>query len=162
MLEAPKADFSKLAEVFPADAVKRANEITEICPSIGAYSPSNGLEFVRKAVAQFIEERDGFPSDPNQIYLTNGASEGIFRLLNAIIAHPKVGVFLPIPQYPLYSATLSMLDGKTIPYELDEKQGWALDLDNLKASMKKAKKHNIDVRAFVIVLNLKGWVTLLF
>jgi hypothetical protein len=149
LLEAPKADFAKLAQIFPADVVERVQEIHENCPSVGAYSASNGLAYVRKAVARFIEERDGFSSNPDQIYLTNGASEGIFRLLNAIVAHPNVGVFLPIPQYPLYSAAMSMLDGQVIRYELDEKRGWALDLKNLKSALKIAKKRGIDARAFV-------------
>lgn len=105
---------------------------------------------MRKAVAQFIEARDGFPSDPEQIYLTNGASEGITRLLNAIVAHPKVGVFLPIPQYPLYSATLSMLNGQAIPYELDEQKGWALDMANLRQAMQEAREgRSIEPRALV-------------
>lgn len=140
----------KLAQIFPADAVRRAEEICENCSSIGAYSPSNGLAYVRKAVAQFIEARDGFPSDPEQIYLTNGASEGITRLLNAIVAHPKVGVFLPIPQYPLYSATLSMLNGQAIPYELDEQKGWALDMANLRQAIQEAREgRSIEPRALV-------------
>lgn len=129
--------------------VKRAQEFYDNCPSVGAYSPSNGLAYVRKAVARFIEERDGFPSDHDQIFLTNGASEGIFRLMNAIIAHPNVGVFLPNPQYPLYSAAMSLFNGQVVKYELDEKRGWALDPENLKSAMREAKKRNLDCRAFV-------------
>lgn len=43
----------------------------------GCYSDSAGLELVRNHVAQYIERRDGFPADPNNIVLCAGASEGI-------------------------------------------------------------------------------------
>lgn len=44
---------------------------------LGCYSDSAGLELIRNHVAQFIERRDGFPADPNNIVLCAGASEGI-------------------------------------------------------------------------------------
>ena len=36
------------------------------------------------------------------------------------------GVLVPIPQYPLYSATCTLLDGALVPYYLDEESGWGL------------------------------------
>jgi hypothetical protein len=38
---------------------------------------------------------------------------------------------VPIPQYPLYSATLTLYGGQLVPYELDEEAGWGLNVDNL-------------------------------
>lgn len=38
---------------------------------------------------------------------------------------------VPIPQYPLYSATLTLYGGRLVPYELDEAAGWGLNVDNL-------------------------------
>ena len=43
----------------------------------GAYSDSSGIEAIRKDVAKFIEERDGFPTDADDIFLSSGASEAI-------------------------------------------------------------------------------------
>lgn len=43
----------------------------------GAYTGSVGVVEFRKDVAKFIEERDGYPADYKNIYLTNGASDGI-------------------------------------------------------------------------------------
>lgn len=44
----------------------------------GSYSASQGIESVRKDVALYIERRDGgMPCDPDNIYLTTGASDGI-------------------------------------------------------------------------------------
>lgn len=44
---------------------------------LGAYSDSAGLEVIRKDIAKFIENRDGYPTDYKDVYLTSGASEGI-------------------------------------------------------------------------------------
>ena len=35
---------------------------------------------------------------------------------------------IPIPQYPLYSALISLLNGTPVPYYLDESKGWGLDV----------------------------------
>lgn len=43
----------------------------------GSYSASQGIEYIRKDIAAFIEQRDGVPSNWENIYLTTGASDGI-------------------------------------------------------------------------------------
>ncbi len=65
-------------------------------------------------------ERDGHPADPKDIYLSAGASSGVNTLLHIICASPNTGVLVPIPQYPLYTASLTVLDAKCVPYYLDE------------------------------------------
>nr|GFD08091.1 glutamate--glyoxylate aminotransferase 2-like [Tanacetum cinerariifolium] len=54
-------------------------------PSSGAYSDSRGLPGIRKEVADFIGRRDGYPSDPELIYLTDGASKGVMQILQTVI-----------------------------------------------------------------------------
>ena len=56
----------------------------------------------------FIEKRDGHPCDPKNIFMTNGASDGVNMVLRAIIKQRDDGVLIPIPQYPLYSALIQM------------------------------------------------------
>lgn len=47
-------------------------------PGPGAYSVSSGIQLIREDVAEYIERRDGgIPSDPNNIYLSTGASDAI-------------------------------------------------------------------------------------
>lgn len=147
-------DASKLSilrQLYPEDAIKRAKSIGSYCSSIGAYSPSNGLVAVREAVAEFIKRRDGFPANPNHIYLTNGASEGIARILNVIVSDPQVGVMIPIPQYPLYTATLAMLNARPVEYFLDETQGWTLTTEELQRALNEGRQRGCDVRALVII-----------
>jgi aspartate/methionine/tyrosine aminotransferase len=143
--------LGKLSELYASDAIKRAQTISQHCPAIGAYSGSNGLLSVRTAVAEFIERRDGYPSHPDLIYLTNGASEGIARMLNAIVAHPGVGVLVPIPQYPLYTGTLAMLNAHAVPYYLNESEEWSLPAAELRRAIRAGREQGIDVRALVII-----------
>lgn len=43
----------------------------------GSYSDSSGVRVIREDIAQYITERDGHPSDPNDIFLSTGASDSI-------------------------------------------------------------------------------------
>ena len=52
---------------------------------IGAYSQSTGIEIIRQHVGQFIERRDGVPSDPENVCLSGGASESIRNVLKLFI-----------------------------------------------------------------------------
>lgn len=64
---------------YPDDAKERASTLLKNCGggSVGSYSASPGIEIIRRHVAQYIHERDGFPSDYNNIILANGASDAI-------------------------------------------------------------------------------------
>lgn len=97
------------------------------------------------------EGRDGFPADPKDIYLSAGASSGVNTLLHIICAGPSTGVLVPIPQYPLYTASLSVLNAKCVPYYLDESKNWGTDLEAIKTAYQKAVEEGTDVRAIVII-----------
>jgi len=65
---------------------------------IGAYTGnSKGWGYIRKTIANFIEHRDGVEADPNEIYLTNGASEGVRIAFKMLIREKNDGIFVPIP-----------------------------------------------------------------
>ena len=64
--------------MFPADVNARANKILDgIKHSIGCYSDSQGIVSVRQSVAKYIQNRDGYPSSADDIFLSNGASSAI-------------------------------------------------------------------------------------
>jgi len=65
------------SSILPSDVLERVEGYNGSVPSIGAYSDSQGILKVREEVADFIARRDGIESDPSNIYLTNGASEGV-------------------------------------------------------------------------------------
>ncbi|KAG9300275.1 hypothetical protein G9A89_011348 [Geosiphon pyriformis] len=141
----------KVKALFPEDAIERARTLLKYVGSVGAYSHSQGISYIRQDVAKFIEERDGFPSDPEVIFLTQGASSGVQTIIQTIIGHPNVGIMIPIPQYPLYTATLSLYNAKPVPYYLIEEEDWGLDINELSSSIRKARADGTDVRALVII-----------
>ncbi|KAJ1406327.1 pyridoxal phosphate-dependent transferase, partial [Ochromonadaceae sp. CCMP2298] len=114
-------------------------------------SDAKGSAFIRQEVADFIHSVTGAPSDPNTIFLSNGASETVRMLLFATIRGPSDGVMVPIPQYPLYSATIDLYGGELVPYYLDEASGWGLDISELQRSLDSARAKGICVRAFVLI-----------
>ncbi|OAP17057.1 GGT2 [Arabidopsis thaliana] len=145
-------DDPNVGMIFPADAIARAKHYLSLTSGgLGAYSDSRGLPGVRKEVAEFIERRDGYPSDPELIFLTDGASKGVMQILNCVIRGQKDGILVPVPQYPLYSATISLLGGTLVPYYLEESENWGLDVNNLRQSVAQARSQGITVRAMVII-----------
>jgi len=138
-------------KIFPEDAQERARHLLNDLGSVGAYSHSKGAITVRKHVAEYIQERDGFPSDSELVYLTSGASGGVALLMQVLIAGPSSGILIPIPQYPLYSATLSLYNAHQVEYTLDEKNDWELDIDAMAKAVDEARAKDIDVRAVVVI-----------
>jgi alanine transaminase len=137
---------------FPADVKERAIKYLNAVPDLGAYSESQGVFTVREEVAAFLTERDGYAANPDDIFLTNGASEGVRVCLQTIMRpNAKDGVLTPIPQYPLYSALITLLEGDLVPYYLDESNEWACTVDNLKISLEQAKAKGINTRALVVI-----------
>ncbi|KAJ8623105.1 hypothetical protein MRB53_031634 [Persea americana] len=145
-------DDPNVGLVFPADAIARAKHYLSLTMGgLGAYSDSRGLPGIRNEVAEFIGRRDGYPSNPELIFLTDGASKGVMQILNTIIRDDKDGILVPVPQYPLYSAAISLFGGSLVPYYLEETANWGLDINNLRQSVAQARFKGITVRAMVII-----------
>ncbi|KAJ1952396.1 alanine transaminase, partial [Linderina pennispora] len=139
-------------KLFPEDAIARAKRnLGFVGNAAGAYTHSLGIQEIREDVAKFIEERDGFPSHPDHICLTSGASGAVERVLDVLIAHSNVGIMIPIPQYPLYTATLTHMDAKAVPYYLQEEKDWGLSISGLKEALDAARASGTDVRALVVI-----------
>ncbi len=137
---------------FPADALETAKAILlGTRHGLGAYSESRGVRFIREAVAEFILERDHIGVDPDAIFLTDGASKGVQTILRLLLAGPRDGIMVPIPQYPLYSATITLYEGRMVPYYLDEANGWKLSLTMLEAALAKAQAEGTQVKAICVI-----------
>lgn len=120
---------------------------------MGAYtSNSKGFMFAREKVAEFINKRDNLQdSNAKNIYLTNGAGEGVKILMSMLVRKETDGIMIPIPQYPLYSALITLSGGSQISYFLDESQNWALDILDVKKQIANAKKAGVTIRAIVVI-----------
>lgn len=53
----------------------------------------------------------------------------------------------PIPQYPLYSALATLLQGELVPYYLEEAEGWSCSTDMLTEALRAAREEGIAVRS---------------
>lgn len=140
---------------FPEDVKSRARKILEGCRggSVGSYTDSPGIEMIRRQAAEYITERDGVPSCWEDIILSAGASDGIkavLKLLKARLNNQKAGIMIPIPQYPLYSATISEFNLHGIGYYLNEEKNWSLEMDELERSYKEGSTH-CNPRGIVII-----------
>jgi len=146
-------DHPRAAEFFPLDAIARAREIKEGLgvSGTGAYSHSKGARVFRDDICAFLKERDGLEADPEDIYMTNGASPAIELALTAIVSDSSCGVMIPIPQYPIYSATIDLLGGEKVGYYLDEKKGWDANLKEMERALSEARKRGVKVNSFVLI-----------
>jgi aspartate/methionine/tyrosine aminotransferase len=150
------AEWPELLErapgAFPADVVEVAREVLRRSPhGLGTYTESKGFRFVREAVAAFITARDGIPADPEHIYLTDGASKGVQSVLRMLISDERDGILIPFPQYPLYSATITLYGGAQVPYQLDERARWGLSRDSLARAVAGARARGIRPRAICVI-----------
>jgi alanine transaminase len=98
-----------------------------------------------------IIERDGYPSNPGHIFLTGGASAGVSLLISMLTTPHKSGTLIPIPQYPLYTATLAQHSGVALPYHLDESNGWSTSVKEIEGAIERALKDGVEPKALVII-----------
>mmetsp|Transcript_17148 Transcript_17148/g.51260 ORF Transcript_17148/g.51260 Transcript_17148/m.51260 type:complete len:565 (-) Transcript_17148:95-1789(-) len=148
--------YPELAELcpdaFPEDVRSRAKAyLSKIPGGLGAYSNSQGVEPVLNEVAKFIEKRDGYPASPRNIFLTNGASPSVQYMIQMLLRDSSDGIMIPIPQYPLYSATIALCGGAQIHYLLDEEKGWGLSIEELERSFEEAVSKGIKPRALAVI-----------
>ncbi|KAL8122753.1 hypothetical protein AgCh_010942 [Apium graveolens] len=146
-------DKSETQGLFSADSIERAWQILDQIPgrATGAYSHSQGIKGLRDTIAAGIEARDGFPADPNDLFLTDGASPAVHMMMQLLISSKNDGILCPIPQYPLYSASIALHGGTLVPYYLDEATGWGLEISELKRQLEDARSKGVTVKALVVI-----------
>jgi alanine-synthesizing transaminase len=98
------------------------------------YGDSKGLLSARRAVVQYYQQR-GVPGvDIEDVYLGNGVSELIVMALQALLDNGDE-VLIPAPDYPLWTAAVSLGGGRAVHYRCDESAGWLPDLDDINAKV---------------------------
>ena len=95
LLEVPE-----VGRLFPSDVIARAKLLLDQIPGgVGAYSESAGAYVMRRLVADAIERRDGYPCNPEDIYMTDGASPGVHYMMDLFIRDGRNdAIMVPIPQ----------------------------------------------------------------
>ena len=98
------------------------------------YVDSKDLFSARKAIMQYCQLK-GFPDvDVNDIYIGNGVSELIPMALQALLENDDE-VLVPMPDYPLWTACVSLSGGKAVHYVCDESANWYPDLDDIRSKI---------------------------
>ena len=96
------------------------------------YSDSKGLFSARKAVMHYCQQKGIAGVGIEDIYLGNGVSELIVMAMQALLDREDE-VLVPAPDYPLWTAAVSLAGGTARHYLCDEESGWLPDLEDLEA-----------------------------
>jgi alanine-synthesizing transaminase len=98
------------------------------------YSDSKGLLSARRAIVQHYEEQGIAGLDVEDVYLGNGVSELIVMTLQALLNNGDE-VLIPAPDYPLWTAAVSLAGGTPVHYLCDEAEGWQPSLADIEAKV---------------------------
>jgi alanine-synthesizing transaminase len=95
-------------------------------PNAHGYGDSKGLLSARRAVVQYYQQK-GLPGvDIEDVYLGNGVSELIVMAMQGLVDNGDE-VLIPSPDYPLWTAAVSLSGGRPVHYVCDERNGWFPD-----------------------------------
>jgi len=108
------------------------------------YSDSKGLYSARKAIMQECQRLNVDHVDIDDIYLGNGVSELITMSMQALI-NDGDEVLIPAPDYPLWTASVSLAGGNPVHYVCDESADWFPSITDIES------KINSRTRAIVII-----------
>lgn len=98
------------------------------------YSNSKGIFSARKAIMQYCQLKK-FPNvDIEDIYLGNGVSELIVMSMQGLLDNGDE-VLVPMPDYPLWTAAVSLAGGKAVHYVCDEAAEWYPDLEDMESKV---------------------------
>ena len=100
-------------------------------PDAHGYSESKGIMSARRAVVNRYELEPDFPDlDVDDVYLGNGVSELIIMTMQALLDDGDE-VLVPAPDYPLWTAAVSLAGGTAVHYLCNEDDDWNPDLEDM-------------------------------
>ncbi|MBU3541834.1 pyridoxal phosphate-dependent aminotransferase [Polynucleobacter sp. MWH-Loch1C5] len=108
------------------------------------YSDSKGIFSARKAIMHYCQEKEIQGVMLEDIYTGNGVSELIVLAMNALL-NAQDEVLVPAPDYPLWTAAVSLSGGTPVHYLCDESKDWNPDLDDIR------KKISPKTKAIVVI-----------
>ena len=129
-----KLNIGNLA-VFGFDATEEVQQdMIRNLPNSAGYSVSKGIFAARKAVMHYTQEQGIAGVTLDDTYLGYGASELIAMATSALL-NDGDELLLPMPDYPLWTASTSLSGGTPVHYRCDEANGWMPDLDDIRAKI---------------------------
>lgn len=103
-------------------------------PNAQGYSDSKGLYSARKAVMQHYQSRGILGVEIEDIYLGNGASELIVMAMQALLNNGDE-VLVPAPDYPLWTAAVTLSSGKAVHYQCVEDDDWQPSIEDIRSKI---------------------------
>ena len=103
------------------------------------YSDSKGMFSARKAIMQYCQLKGIKGVDIGDIYLGNGVSELITMSMQGLLDNDDE-ILVPSPDYPLWTASVTLAGGKAVHYMCDEQNEWNPDIDDIKNKITKNTK----------------------
>lgn len=134
-----KLNIGNLA-VFGFDAPEEIQQdMIRNLPNAAAYSDSKGIFAARKAVMHYTQQQGVTGVTLDDIYLGNGASELIVMATNGLL-NDADELLIPAPDYPLWTAAVSLSGGTPVHYNCVEENGWMPDLEDIRSKINKHTK----------------------
>ncbi|MEI8596223.1 pyridoxal phosphate-dependent aminotransferase [Photobacterium sp. Hal280] len=103
-------------------------------PTSQGYCDSKGIYSARKAVVQHYQKRGLLDLDVEDVYIGNGVSELIVMAMQALLDNTDE-ILVPAPDYPLWTAAISLSGGNPVHYICDEESDWYPDLDDIRSKI---------------------------
>ena len=113
-------------------------------PQASGYSDSKGLFSARKAIMHYTQQKGITGVELDDIFVGNGVSELIVMSMQGLLDNGDE-VLVPTPDYPLWTAAVSLAGGQPRHYLCDEGAGWLPDLDDIR------RKITPRTRAIVVI-----------
>ncbi len=134
-----KLNIGNLA-VFGFDAPEEIQQdMIRNLPASAGYSDSKGIFGARKAVMHETQKQGIKGVTLDDIYLGNGASELIVMATNGLLNNGDE-LLLPAPDYPLWTAAVSLSGGTPVHYLCDEANGWMPNIEDIRSKITKHTK----------------------
>ena len=134
-----KLNIGNLA-VFGFDAPEEIQQdMIRNLPTSAGYSDSKGIFGARKAVMHETQKQGIKGVTLDDIYLGNGASELIVMATNGLLNNGDE-LLLPAPDYPLWTAAVSLSGGTPVHYVCDEANGWMPNIEDIRSKITASTK----------------------
>ena len=98
------------------------------------YSSSKGLFSARKAIMQYCQLKNIPNVDIDDIYTGNGVSELIAMAMQGLL-NTGDEILVPSPDYPLWTASITLAGGTAVHYHCDEQAEWYPDIEDIKSKV---------------------------
>lgn len=108
--------------------------MAENLPNTEGYSDSKGIWEARKAIVDYCQSKHMPNVTENDVYTGNGVSELITLSMQGLLNNGDE-ILVPAPDYPLWTASVTLAGGTAVHYICDEQSDWYPDIEDMKSKI---------------------------